>query len=304
MAVPGLLLLNYLCVLASITLVLQATGGASWLATQEVLTLFLLIVLGGSIAGTLMSPFISKKLAIARLPSFVERVTTEKASEIGIFVRELSEAHGRPPPRIAIFSGPADVIVLPGIGRNALMLISEQLLAPDARMSRELMIAQRLSFLFSGNAKVLALLQGAYALYVEYPVMLLEWIGAKIEGIAPSFPVACIGLGRIIKHITRITLYVCFGWLSDILIKAYSRYCTYLADWHSADLIENAAPLQRELASRIRQESTLPAEFQASGFVSASGPFWLINAHPPMAQRVLALEAYAGASEVSKLQNG
>ncbi|MBC7683611.1 MAG: M48 family metalloprotease, partial [Bdellovibrionales bacterium] len=92
-----------------------------------------------------------------------------------------------------------------------------------------------------------------------------------------------------------VTVFVCeivFGLLASIIVAWFSRQREFRADAGSAKLLGSAVPMQRALA-RLGglAPGALPQSMAASGiFGGASGWGALFSTHPPMEQRIAALQ--------------
>jgi heat shock protein HtpX len=93
-----------------------------------------------------------------------------------------------------------------------------------------------------------------------------------------------------------VTVFVCeivFGLVASIIVAWFSRQREFRADAGSAKLLGSAAPMQRALA-RLGglAPGALPRNMTAAG-ISAGHGGWgaLFSTHPPMAERIAALQA-------------
>jgi heat shock protein HtpX len=93
-----------------------------------------------------------------------------------------------------------------------------------------------------------------------------------------------------------VTVFVCeivFGLAASIIVAWFSRQREFRADAGSAKLLGSALPMQHALARLGGLEpGALPSSMSASG-ISGSGGGWgaLFSTHPPMEERIAALQA-------------
>jgi heat shock protein HtpX len=105
------------------------------------------------------------------------------------------------------------------------------------------------------------------------------------RGIGPGF------------YITVIVCQIVFGILASVIVAWFSRQREFRADAASAELLGNPRPMMSALARLGGLEpGALPTSMRASGIADKpSGFAALFSTHPPVEQRIAALQArYAG----------
>jgi heat shock protein HtpX len=100
------------------------------------------------------------------------------------------------------------------------------------------------------------------------------------RGIGPGF------------YITVIICQIVFGVLASIIVAWFSRYREFRADAGSAHLLGTPQPMIAALQRLGAMESGgLPDSVKAFGINSRTGMFQLFATHPPIEERIAALQA-------------
>jgi heat shock protein HtpX len=91
-----------------------------------------------------------------------------------------------------------------------------------------------------------------------------------------------------------VTVFVCellFGLVASMIVAWFSRQREFRADAGSARLLGSTVPMQNALA-RLGgvHPGTLPQGMAASGITSPSGWAALFSSHPPIEERIAALQ--------------
>ena len=97
-----------------------------------------------------------------------------------------------------------------------------------------------------------------------------------------------IGIGY---YVTVIACEIIFGILASVIVAWFSRRREYRADAGSARLMGSGQPMIRALA-RLGglQPGELPKSFEAAGISGGQGISALFATHPPIADRIQALQ--------------
>jgi len=294
-----LFLATNLAVVLVLSVVLNVLGVArpvtgAGINVGALLVFSLVVGFTGSFISLLMSKPMAKWSTGAR---FIEQ--PGNASELWLVntVRALSERAGIGMPEVAVYDGEPNAFATGAFKNSAMVAVSTGLLANMNRDEVEAVLGHEVAHIANGDMVTLTLIQGVVNTFV---VFLARVVGFFVDnmllrrGDGERGP----GIGYMI------TVFVCeivFGLLASIIVAWFSRQREFRADAGSARLLGSPVPMQHALA-RLggMQPGALPGSMAASG-ISGGGSGWgaLFASHPPMEQRIAALQAlrqpgYAG----------
>jgi len=294
-----LFLATNLAVVLVLSVVLNVLGVArpvtgAGINVGALLVFSLVVGFTGSFISLLMSKPMAKWSTGARL---IEQ--PGNASELWLVntVRALSERAGIGMPEVAVYDGEPNAFATGAFKNSAMVAVSTGLLANMNRDEVEAVLGHEVAHIANGDMVTLTLIQGVVNTFV---VFLARVVGFFVDnmllrrGDGERGP----GIGYMI------TVFVCeivFGLLASIIVAWFSRQREFRADAGSARLLGSPVPMQHALA-RLggMQPGALPGSMAASG-ISGGGSGWgaLFASHPPMEQRIAALQAlrqpgYAG----------
>jgi heat shock protein HtpX len=142
----------------------------------------------------------------------------------------------------------------------------------------------------NGDMITLTLIQGVVNTFVVFLSRVVGFFVDKAifrteRGIGPGF------------YITVIVCQIVFGILASVIVAWFSRQREFRADAASADLLGSPRPMMNALARLGGLEpGALPASMRASGITDKpSGFAALFSTHPPVEQRIAALQARTAA---------
>jgi heat shock protein HtpX len=191
-------------------------------------------------------------------------------------------------PEVAIYDAPEINAFATGMSKNnALVAVSTGLLNAMSQDEAEAVLAHEVSHVANGDMVTLALIQGVVNTFV---IFLSRVIGHTVdrvifkteEGHGPAF------------WITNIIAEIVLGVLASIIVMWFSRQREFRADAGGASLAgrnKMIAALRRlQLNS---QQAHLPDQLAAFGISGGigSGLKSLFMSHPPLEERIAALEA-------------
>ena len=160
-------------------------------------------------------------------------------------------------------------------------------LAIGLEMSKEeveAVLGHEIGHVANGDMVTLTLIQGVVNTFVIFLARVVGYVVDKAV-----FRSERIGIGF------YVTVFVCeiiFGILASIIVAWFSRQREFRADAASAQLLGSPRPMVNALA-RLGglQPGALPASFQSSGINNAPGWMALFSSHPPIEQRIEALQS-------------
>lgn len=240
--------------------------------------------MGGSFISLAMSKWTAKRLTGAQV---IESPGNEVEAWLVNTVKRQATAAGIGMPEVAIYDAPDANAFATGMRRdNALVAVSTGLLRIMPRAEVEAVLAHEVSHIANGDMVTLALIQGVVNTFVIFFSRVVGYFVDRVifkteRGHGPAF------------FITSIIAQIVFGILASIIVMWFSRQREFRADAGSAG-IEGR---QKMIAALRRLQKTvdqphLPDQVAAFGISGgrASGIKRLLMTHPPLEERIAALE--------------
>jgi heat shock protein HtpX len=265
---------------------LQANGGidlGSLLAMAAVI----------GFTGSLISLFLSKPMAKRGMGvQVIEQPGTPFERWLVETVARQSQEVGIQMPEVGIFDSPDPNAFATGWNRNAaLVAVSTGLLQTMTKDEVEAVVGHEISHVANGDMVTLALIQGVVNTFV---VFLSRIVGSLVDSALRGQNDRSSGPG-IGFFISSMIAQVLLSFLATMIVMWFSRYREFHADAGGARLTNRRqmADALRAL-QRIHEPRDLPAsEFAAFGISGGIGQGIkaLFMSHPPLEQRIAALEA-------------
>jgi heat shock protein HtpX len=284
-----LFLATNLAVVLVLTVVLNLLGVGRAVSAEGIdvgaLAVFSLVVgFTGSIISLLMSKPMAKWSTGARV---IEQPANSTELWLVNTVRQLSERAGIGMPEVAVYEGEPNAFATGAFKNSALVAVSTGLLQGMNRDEVEAVLGHEVAHIANGDMITLTLIQGVVNTFVVFLARVVGFFVDKVllrnEGRGP-------GIGYMA------TVFVCeilFGLVASIIVAWFSRKREFRADAGSATLLGSTVPMQNALA-RLGglAPGALPSSMSASG-ISGGGSGWgaLFSTHPPMEERIAALQA-------------
>ncbi|TAN50894.1 MAG: protease HtpX, partial [Betaproteobacteria bacterium] len=202
-------------------------------------------------------------------------------------VRRLAERAGIAMPEVAVYEGEPNAFATGAFRNSALVAVSSGLLQSMNRDEVEAVLGHEIGHVANGDMVTLTLIQGVVNTFV---IFLSRVIGYVVDRVILKNERG-YGIGYFAAvMVSQIVL----GVLASIIVAWFSRQREFRADAASATLLGSPQPMVNAL-TRLGglQPGALPASFQASGINGASGWMRLLSSHPPIEQRISALQARA-----------
>ncbi|VXC70712.1 protease HtpX [Massilia sp. 9I] len=284
-----LFLATNLAVVLVVSLVLNLLGVGRAVTGQGIdvgaLAVFSLVVgFTGSFISLLMSKPMAKWSTGARV---IEQPANSTEQWLVNTVRRLSERAGIGMPEVAVYEGEPNAFATGAFKNSALVAVSTGLLANMNQDEVEAVLGHEVAHIANGDMVTLTLIQGVVNTFV---VFLARVVGFFVDKVLLRSDDRGPGIGYMV------TVFVCeilFGIVASIIVAWFSRQREFRADAGSAKLMGSSVPMQHALARLGGLEpGALPSSMAASG-ISGSGGGWgaLFSTHPPMEQRIAALQA-------------
>jgi len=246
------------------------------------LILSLVIGFGGSFISLAMSKWSAKWMTKAR-------VIAQPANEMERWLLETVAAQSKRAyigmPEVAIYDAPEINAFATGMNKNAsLLAVSTGLLEKMTRDEIEAVLGHEVAHIANGDMITLALIQGVVNTFV---VFLARVIGYVVD--------SAINKGRrgpgIGYWVATIVAEIVLGILASTIVMWFSRQREFRADEGGAFLAgrDKMVMALKKLQSAY-EPSSLPKQMQAFGVSGNTSISRLFMSHPPLSERIEALE--------------
>jgi heat shock protein HtpX len=203
-------------------------------------------------------------------------------------VQGLAQRAGIGMPEVAVYEGEPNAFATGAFKNSALVAVSTGLLANMNREEVEAVLGHEIAHVANGDMITLTLIQGVVNTFV---VFLARVVGFFVDQVLlRNNDRRGTGIGYVV------TVFVCelvFGLVASVIVAWFSRQREFRADAGSARLLGSKVPMQHALM-RLggMAPGALPQSMAASG-ISGGGSGWgaLFSSHPPMEERIAALQA-------------
>jgi heat shock protein HtpX len=294
-----LYLATNLAVMLVLSIVLSVTGigravSANGLNLTALLAFSLVVGFTGSIVSLLMSKPMAKWSTGARV---IEQPANATEQWLVNTVGALAQRAGIKMPEVAVYEGEPNAFATGAFRDSALVAVSTGLLAGMQRDEVEAVLGHEIAHVANGDMVTLTLIQGVVNTFV---VFLARVVGFAVDNfvLRRGSDERGPGIGY------AVTVFVCeilFGILASMIVAWFSRRREFRADAGSAELLQSPVPMQHALA-RLGglAPGALPQSMAASG-ISGGGSGWgaLFASHPPIEERIAALQAYRQAGRMN-----
>lgn len=280
-----------LAVIVVLSIVLQLIGFEGILKEQGTeLDLNALLVFSavfgmtGSIISLLISKWMAKRATGARV---IQSPQTDEERWLVTTVRHQAQMAGIGMPEVAIYPSPDMNAFATGANRNrALVAVSSGILEQMSRDELEAVLGHEISHIANGDMITLTLIQGVVNTFVIFFSRVIGFLVDRLifkvqRGHGPGF------------WITAIIAQIILGILASTIVMWFSRQREFRADSGGAQLAgthKMIGALKRLQQDRV--PSQLPDSMAAFGISGgmATGMKKLFMSHPPLEQRITALE--------------
>jgi heat shock protein HtpX len=295
-----LFLVTNIAVLLVLSVVASVLGVDRFL-TEEGLSLGSLLVFsaiigfGGSIISLLISKWMAKMSTGAHVID-----GSEGTNEYWLVatVKKLADKAQIGMPEVAIFEGAPNAFATGAFKNSALVAVSTGLLQTMDRDEVEAVLGHEVSHVANGDMVTLTLIQGVLNTFVFF---LSRVVGSIIDkavfrserGTGPGY------------WITVMVLQFLFGIIAAMIVAWFSRWREFRADAGGAALAGRQKMVAALERLKLNQEqSALPAQIAAFGISGKSGIARLFMSHPPLEERIAALQAAGAPERVSPVRRG
>jgi len=200
-------------------------------------------------------------------------------------VQRLAEKAGIGMPEVAVYEGEPNAFATGAFKNSALVAVSTGLLQSMTREEVEAVLGHEIGHVANGDMVTLTLIQGVINTFVVFFARIVGYFVDKTvfrteRGVGPGF---------------YITVFVCeivFGILASVIVMWFSRRREFRADAASAGLLGSPRPMMNALTRLGGLEAgELPQSIATSGINGRAGFMALFSSHPPLEERIRALQA-------------
>jgi heat shock protein HtpX len=275
-----------LAVVLVLSIVLRIFGLDRSLAAQgfqygQLLVYSLVVGFAGAIISLLMSKSIAKWTTGAHV---IETPANEAEAWLVETVRKLATSVGIAMPEVGIYEGAANAFATGAFKNSAFVAVSTGLLQAMNHEEVEAVLGHEISHVANGDMVTLTLIQGVVNTFV---VFLSRIVGSIVDrtvfrterGTGPGY------------FITVIVCQIVFGILASVIVAWFSRWREFRADAGCARLL-GAQPMIHALQRLGGLDAGgLPQAMNAFGIAGSGGLMALFASHPPIEERIAALES-------------
>ncbi|MDZ4841162.1 MAG: protease HtpX [Hyphomicrobium aestuarii] len=283
----ALFLATNIAVLVVIAVVVQLLGigryaGPGGLDLGALLALSAVIGFTGSIISLLISKPMAKWSTGAQVITDPQNADERWLVDT---VARLSERAGLKTPEVAIYEGDPNAFATGAFKNSALVAVSTGLLESMNHDEIEAVLAHEVAHIQNGDMVTLTLIQGVVNTFVVFFSRIIGYFADKAinkdgngDGIA-SFVVSLV-------------FQILFGVIASMIVAWFSRHREFRADAGAAALMGEPRSMISALA-RLQQMQTgaLPQSVAAMGIGASPGLMELFSTHPPLEDRIAALQA-------------
>ena len=283
-----LFLATNIAVMLVISVIVSALGldrflTANGLNLPMLLAFSAVVGFAGSIISLLMSKWMAKRSTGARVIDTPQNSTEQWLVDV---VKRLADKAGIGMPEVAVYDGAPNAFATGAFKNSALVAVSSGLLETMSKEEVEAVLAHEVSHVGNGDMVTLTLIQGVVNTFV---IFLSRVVGYAVDSALSKGERNGVGIGYMI---TSLICQVVFGFAASIIVAWFSRLREYRADAGAANLMGNNQPMINALARLGGLEAgELPKTMAASGISMPSGVSALFASHPPIEQRIAALQA-------------
>ncbi len=283
-----LLIATNLAVMFLLSIVISVLGLDRALTEQGIQYLPLLAMasifgFGGAFISLLISKWMAKFSTGAKVIDGTEGTTQYWLVDT---VKKLSEKAGIGMPEVAMYEGEPNAFATGAFRDSALVAVSTGLLESMSREEVEAVLGHEIGHVANGDMVTLTLIQGVVNTFVIFLSRIIGYVVDKV--ILKNDRGQGIGF-----FVTVMVSQLLLGVFASMIVAWFSRKREFRADAASASLLGSPQPMVNALA-RLGglQPGALPQAMAASGISAAPGGWGaLFSTHPPIEQRIAALQA-------------
>jgi heat shock protein HtpX len=235
----------------------------------------------GAIISLLMSKTVAKWSTGAQV---IDSPRDENQAWLVATVKRLADKAGISAPEVAIYDGEPNAFATGAFRNSALVAVSSGLLGSMSREEIEAVLGHEMAHIANGDMVTMTLIQGVLNTFVVFLARVIAFFVDKLvfrteRGTGPGY------------FITVLVCQLVFGVLASIVVAWFSRRREFRADAGSAHYLGTPQPMMHALA-RLGgvPAGELPKSLNGFGITDKSGIVSLFATHPPIEERIRALQ--------------
>ena len=200
-------------------------------------------------------------------------------------VRRFAEKAKIGMPDVAVYEGEPNAFATGAFKNSALVAVSTGLLQSMNKEEVEAVIGHEVAHVANGDMVTMTLIQGVMNTFV---IFISRIVGYFVDKVILRNDRGGVGIGYMA---TVFIMDMLLGVLAAMIVAWFSRQREFRADAGAAELMGQKQPMINALA-RLGglQPGELPSAVKAFGIGSRGGMMALFSTHPPMEQRIKALQ--------------
>ncbi len=253
---------------------------------KALLLLSAIIGFGGSFISLAMSKWTAKRAMGVQI---IEQPANQSEQWLVETVRRQSREAGIGMPEVGVFNSPEPNAFATGASKNnALVAVSAGLLQRMTSDEVEAVLAHEISHVKNGDMVTMTLLQGVVNTFVIFLSRIVGHVVDRVvfktqRGYGPAY------------FITSIAAQIFLSILASMIVMWFSRRREFRADIGGSELAgrDKMIAALRRLQQASGEQESLPDQLAAFGIAGGVGHGLkrLFLSHPPLAERIAALEA-------------
>jgi len=282
-----LFLVTNLAVMIVLSIVTNLLGinralAANGLNPGALLAFSAVIGFGGAFISLLISKPMAKWSTGAQV---MQTPRSENETWLLATVKKLADTAGIAMPEVAMYEGEPNAFATGAFRNGALVAVSTGLLNAMSRDEIEAVLGHEIAHVANGDMVTLTLIQGVVNTFV---VFLARIVGAIVDRTIFRTERG-VGIGY---YATVLVCEIAFGVLASVVVAWFSRRREFRADAGSAAYLGTPQPMMRALA-RLGglPPGELPKALSGFGITDRSAFMALFATHPPIEERIRALQA-------------
>jgi len=282
-----LFIVTNLAVVLVLSVVLRLLGLDRAMTAETGMNLGSLLVFSAVVGftGAIISLLMSKSMAKWSTGAHViDQPSNDAEAWIVETVRRLATTAGIGMPEVAIYDGAANAFATGAFRNSALVAVSTGLLQSMNKEEVEAVLGHEIAHVANGDMVTLTLIQGVVNTFVVFFARIIGSIVDKAvfrteRGNGPGY------------FITVIVAQIVLGILASMIVAWFSRHREFRADAGSARFLGSPSPMVNALRRLGGLEpGTLPQSMAGFGITDKGGIMSLFATHPPIEERIAALQ--------------
>ncbi len=282
-----LFLVTNIAIMLVLSIVVSALGVNQFMSKNG-LNLPMLLAFSAVIGftGSFISLLISKPMA--KWSTGAQVITTpqnETERWLVASVQRLANKANIGMPEVAVYQGAPNAFATGAFKNSSLVAVSTGLLESMTKDEVEAVLAHEVAHVANGDMITLTLIQGVVNTFV---VFLSKIVGYFVDRVVLRNNSDAPGIGY---YVTDIACQLILGILASTIVAWFSRQREFRADAGAAQLLgrpDSMVAALRRLGGL--EPGELPKSMAASGISDKAGIMALFSSHPPIEQRIAALQ--------------